>query len=291
MSTDALGTEESKPGLHKRIWLFVKKHLSVWKKLWIFIKNGLPLIGTVSIAIVLFSALGTGRRLGRVSLDALKWPGFSSTTTIPTKSPDARPADIDKAEIISKPILEGEAVHHILLVTTFAFIGFNTLIFLIENLNAFACVSKKRLLYLAWFLTLCCEIVTVLWIPKVYEGWDADWICPFPDQVVAFLMFSVFAIVDCLNSRAYEKNAETALNGNKEHDKKLSQWAKNQALLVDLPVIIGIGVSTFMAVHLTQHFEKSPAYLSGFFSGATVMHLAASQIIYTILAIKADLDE
>lgn len=236
---------------------------------------------TCLVAWLFLSNLDTHKRLGPFSLNACQWPGFANLvgeeTNLLASAPGASNAELISS---SKPRLQSKVIHGILVLTTYVFVACNTLVFLLENLIAFSRV-KHWLLYVAWGLTFWVWLVVVFWIPKVYYHWDAQWIGEFPDEEVAFGIFMVFFIVDVINWRVYAR-------GDAKHDAIDSRFALRQAAFVDFPVIAGVSISIVLASHLNQHFKGSDQYLFGFFSGATVMHLATSQIIYTILAVRRD---
>jgi hypothetical protein len=244
--------------------------------------NIAPLLITGFTAWVLLSSLGTDRHFGRIPLNAFQWPGYASMADKETNSVASSAEKLDSETLSpSKPTLQSKVIHGILVFTTYMFVACNTLIFLIENLIAFSRV-KHKLLYLAWALTFFVWLPTVFWLPKVYYHWDAQWIATYPDEVVALWIFVIFLIVDWINYRVYA-------SGGRLHDAIDSRFAISQAAFVDFPVIAGIGISILLAKNFSQYFGNSEEqYIFGFFSGAAVMHLATSQIIYTILAIRRD---
>ena len=94
----------------------------------------------------------------------------------------------------------------------------------------------------------------------------------------------MFFYVDTLNRKIFR-----AKEAAKPDDLALrveSYFASGQALFVDLPVVAGMVVIIILASYIDWRFSESRPYLAGFCSGATVMHLAASQLIFAILAFK-----
>ncbi len=259
--------------------------------LWIVLNNVWTFLVTVGIAYLLISYLGTGK----LAIDASKWPAFSGASTNQTTTLDSYGGKGDpETPTDLRETLHGEEIRGILLLVTYLFIFLNTAIFLRENRKT-AREKDDWHSTLAWYVAFSCELLAFSWLFKIVHGWGlkwtreylpnriGEWVVTFPDELIALFIFLLFTCVDCLNWRAYAARPAKTPN---DQESEESQFALNQALFVDMPVVVGILISVFLADHLIRRFHGSDIYVSGFFSGATVMHLAASQMIYSILACR-----
>jgi hypothetical protein len=259
------------------------KEMHIGSKSLVLLKNGWPLLFTVIVTLLLLWRLGEGTRIGPVFLDAFKWPGFDTSMIVQPKEsqPEHLQLDPGAVAVSSKPSLQAKVIQGIFILTTYLFIALNTLMFLKENRKAIGTHGNKGLLTLAWWITLIGFAVTIIWATKVYRGWDSDWMGDFADELVALVIFTAFGIVDWLNWRTYAKIDTMSAQTD-------SKFALNQLLLVDIPVVAGLLSSLCLANHVNHRFRDSGQYLAGFCSGAAVMHLAASQAIFFILAVRKD---
>lgn len=252
--------------------------------------NGWPLLLTALVGLTLILSLGHNPQLFGVSLplDAAKWP--VAPPVIRAHAPSQTPGDAkpDLPSTLSKP-LDGGMIHSILVLTTYLLIVFNTVLYLKENEGAPRKKGKgNRRLKVAWWITLAFEIVTVLLLYQAYQdlrhGVKDDAIFSAGAALVIFIAFIVVDIMNYTTLRDEHIIKATDVRVGEE-----KTFALNQALLVDLPVVIGILASLSLAFCFTGRLsETEEYYLVGFFSGAAVMHLAISQVIFIILAFKKE---
>jgi len=245
------------------------------------LKNGWPLLATIFIACLLIGNLNTESTWA----DASCWQScLSSGVSEPPLSELAN--DQVSLQYIRKPLNE-KPLYVILTITTAILIILNTALYLWE-------AEKKKSIQLAvaWILTFVSEIFTTLWVMKLFNGWDWG---KFADEVVPLLIFIVFVFVDFINYReaSIKRNLHDSYScnekGKNKEDEAIEQFALNQVLFVDIPVVIGVAFAIVLAVYLDRTFTELEHYLHAFFSGAIVMHLVVSQIIYFIIAFKKDL--
>jgi hypothetical protein len=268
-------------------------------------KVGGPLIATAMVASALILSLNTDV----TGLDASTWPAFANSShnavpppfgVIPLQqpiemSPSPSPTALSvtnnadqrrQAETQStrRQPINPLVIHCVLAVTTCLLILLNTWLYLVENDdNPVTCKSKA--LRNARRLVALCMLAMVSWVFKLILGWNWG---SFADAIIPLFVFSVFLVVDFVNYRVFRDQA--AVNPSISSLEVESTFASSQAALVDLPVVAGIFVSVVLALYLGWRFSGSEHYFAGFFSGSTVMHLAASQIIYVVLAFKRGLD-
>jgi|GEM_PF-7001460 len=265
-----------------------KEHLNIKVDfltcLYIALKNGWPLMGTAVVAFVLIFFLGTNCRLWKLPLDASDWP-----TSIVTTAPEGKALTLNESEKkveglphSKKKPLDVDGLHRILAATTFLLVLFNTYLYLRDSRDD-PLEKHNRRLKSAWNLTFFFEILTIIWVIKIVLGGR---VAKFDDEIAAFLMFAVFTYVDWVTYR---------IVGPKQHktpsDLKLQEeyrFALGQTLFVDVPVVVGILISISLAIYLDHQFSEAEHYIVGVFSGATVMHLASSQVIFFLLAFKKD---
>lgn len=257
------------------IWHYMKLIWNNWLKLiW---NNGWPLLFTFFIAGTLIHNLNLKTKWLGVPIDAALWPANSDAKY------DAKPLwivtqenkhDAQQQNEESNHIAEtikAKSLHSVLATTTALFIFLNTLRYLWEARKTRATGWTD----FAWLLTVVCEVITLLWIIRLVHEWQPY--SKFENEWIPFFIFIAFIIVDII---CFFK---TSID-----EKAMKSFALYQVLLVDIPVILGIGISLTLAHTLHGQVIDSEHYFEAFFSGATVMHLAASQLIYAILSFIKD---
>lgn len=261
-------------------------YLNIFKHLHIWLRNGWPLLLTFFIAIVLVSQLNTGRQLSALNtifyLDACLWPSVSCTGS-DKKQPSTQQREQHTSDLTQNPI-NGKALHAILEMTTALFIFLNTVMYLCDSIRE---ERKGFHLISAFLITLLCEGITLCWVLSLYFL-GFNWVKTLGEALPLFI-FIAFTYVDYTS---YKKEAANCKKINKSkhaiHHHALKEFALDQMLLVDIPVIVGIGAALWLESYLVKEFSESDHYFEAFFTGAIVMHLAISQIIYFMLSLKKE---
>ena len=247
----------------------------------IVVKTAGPLCLTAIIGAVLILSLTTSCRfLGIIPCDAMEWPAFSGSATNANQHTGGSSGKVTASPgtATSQTILDVEALHCVLALTTCLLIFLNTWLYVVEN-DDNPVGERTPSLQNARRIVAGCEAVTIIWMIKLIFGWNWG---SLADEILALGIFSVFLCVDMLNRKIFR--AKEATDPSDLALRIEATFASGQAAFVDLPVVVGMMITIILAVYVDWKFSGSRHYLAGFFSGATVMHLAASQMIFAVLA-------
>ena len=250
-----------------------------WKSAW------MPLIAATFAVAILTGLDSDGWR------NPANWWAFAdeihATANVDTAHAD-NGNNVQATPATKRPIV-AHHIHAALAATTALLIFLNTAVYLYEARSEGKKSAARKRLTIAFISTLFCEVITLLWLGKLVLV-PANKFPKLIDEYIPLAIFSVFILVDFLTWSAHcaerkllevEKIPITL----KENAINI-EFAKYQLLLVDLPVVTGIISALVLGAEFEARFSNIATYLEAFFTGAVVMHLAASQIIFFILSIQ-----
>jgi hypothetical protein len=191
----------------------------------------------------------------------------------------------------------GQCIYQTLLLAVVSLVFVNTLIYGEDSFDqAEVGAGHSRVVHR---FSLACVVVALIWGSDII--WGNLGLSNHSHEYIALIVFVVFVFMDWSlynNGRsqlALLKPPVDDVQGRKRAE--LALKAENfllQLLFVDLPVVLGIGVTLIL---LNVFLDGSPAlgvrgdrsaeaYLRGLATGAVVMHMAASQAIFFFIYTK-----
>jgi hypothetical protein len=248
----------------------------------------LPIIPPICLLVVgfaLFSYLGSGHHV----LDAFCWPSVERAIR------EAGAGHADKLCRVNTNVnstLGKYAIYYVLLAPVVVMVFMNTILYANEVVKAADTsipttsggITKsarfRRICQLGLLLAASVNGTWMVFVPLIPAGGHFH-------ELMAFALFTMFLGLDLLMYRSYLLEAQHCASDEHSRERFLKQadYFKKQCAYVDLPVVIGLLVVGLFVVGVGHFFQIEEQFFMAFVSGATLMHLVTSQIIFLIITV------